>query len=238
YAYLELGIGVFGLLILFGMPAVSTVYIAWAGSGVIGILLRGVAAGICLLPPTTLMGVTLPAVSRYVQTTPQGVSWLGFFYGGNTLGAVIGSLVTGFYLLRVYDMATPTYVAMTLNVAVAVIALVVARAAAYEPPVMTATPAERAPGAWAIYVAIALSGLTALASEVIWTRSLSLLFGATVYTFSLILGIFLIGIGIGSSVGSALARGLERPRVALGWVQMLLCGAIAWAAYTVALSML
>jgi spermidine synthase len=237
YAYLELGIGIFGLLILFGMPAVSTVYIAWAGSGVIGILLRGVAASICLLPPTMLMGATLPAMSRYVQTTPEGVSWLGFFYGGNTLGAVLGSLVTGFYLLRVYDMATATYVALALNLAVAAIALVVARLAPYEPPVTTAATAERAPGAWAIYVAIALSGLTALASEVIWTRSLSLLFGATVYTFALILGVFLIGIGIGSSVGSALARGLERPRVALGWVQMLLCGAIAWAAYTIALSM-
>ena len=79
--------------------------------------------------------------------------------------------------------------------------------------------------------------MTALASQVIWTRTLSLLFGATVYTFSLILAVFLFGIGIGSSVGSVLARGLERPRLALGWVQMLLCGAIAWAAYTLALSL-
>ena len=88
-----------------------------------------------------------------------------------------------------------------------------------------------------MYAAIALSGMTALASQVIWTRTLSLLFGATVYTFSLILAVFLFGIGIGSSVGSMLARSLERPRLALGWVQMLLCGAIAWAAYTLALSL-
>ena len=66
--------------------------------------------------------------------------------------------------------------------------------------------------------------MTALASQVIWTRTLSLLFGATVYTFSLILAVFLFGIGIGSSLGSVMARGLERPRLALGWVQMLLCG--------------
>ena len=79
--------------------------------------------------------------------------------------------------------------------------------------------------------------MTALASQVIWTRMLSLLFGATVYTFSLILAVFLFGIGIGSSVGSVLARSLERPRLALGWVQMLLCGAIAWAAYMLALSL-
>ena len=70
----------------------------------IGILLRGLAAAICLLPPTLLMGATLPAMARWVKTTPEGVSWLGFFYGGNIAGAVLGSLTAGFYLLRVHDM--------------------------------------------------------------------------------------------------------------------------------------
>jgi spermidine synthase len=88
-----------------------------------------------------------------------------------------------------------------------------------------------AKGAWAIYVAIGISGATALASEVIWTRILSLLYGGTVYTFSLILAVFLLGLGIGSSVGSALARSVSRPRVAFAWCQMLLAGAIAWASY-------
>jgi spermidine synthase len=237
YAYLELGIAVLGIIILFGMPIIASAYTAWAGSGVVGILLRGVAAGICLLPPTILMGATLPAVSRWVETSPQGVSWLGFFYGGNTAGAVVGSLLAGFYLLRVYDMATATFVAVALNVIVAVIAVLVARRTPYEMATEVRAKLELASGAWAVYVAIAISGMTALASEVLWTRQLSLLFGGTVYTFSLILGVFLFGIGIGSSVGSALARGLERPRIALGWVQMLLCGAIAWAAYTLALSL-
>ena len=86
YAYLELGIGLIGLLILFGMPVLAKFYTSIAGSGVIGILLRGVAAGICLLPPTLLMGATLPAMSRWVESTPRGVSWLGFFYGGNIAG--------------------------------------------------------------------------------------------------------------------------------------------------------
>jgi spermidine synthase len=237
YAYLELGIGVLGILILFGMPVLSNIYTAWAGSGVIGIMLRGLAAAICLLPPTMLMGATLPAVSRWVETTPEGVSWLGFFYGGNTGGAVIGSLLAGFYLLRVHDMATATFVAVALNVSVAVLAIIVARAVRHEAEDVEKEKVKPAPGSWAVYVAIALSGMTALASEVIWTRLLSLLFGGTVYTFSLILAVFLFGIGIGSSVGSALARGLERPRIALGWCQMLLCGAIAWAAYTLALSL-
>ncbi len=82
-----------------------------------------------------------------------------------------------------------------------------------------------------VYVAIALSGLTALGCEVLWTRSMSLLFGATTYTFSLILAVFLAGLGLGSSVGAALARSLRRPRVALGWSQLALCAAMAWTAW-------
>ena len=105
YAFLELGIGAIGLLVLFGMPLVGGIYTAWAGSGIAGIIFRGVVAGVCLLPPTLLMGATLPAIARWVETTPEGVSWLGFFYGGNIGGAVVGSLLAGFYLLRVFDIA-------------------------------------------------------------------------------------------------------------------------------------
>src|SRR6202043_420696 len=119
YACLELGIALIGLLVLVGMPLISGVYISWAGSGLVGFLFRGVIASICLLPPTLLMGATLPAVARWVETTPEGVSWLGFFYGGNIAGAVIGSLLAGFYLLRIFDSAVATYAAVGLNLLVA-----------------------------------------------------------------------------------------------------------------------
>ena len=87
------------------------------------------------------------------------------------------------------------------------------------------------PDQWAVYLAIALSGLTALACEVLWTRTLSLLFGATVYTFSLILAVFLAGLGIGSSLGSVMARDLTRPRVALASCQLAIAAAMAWTSY-------
>src|SRR5512132_2796958 len=230
YAYLELAIGAAGILLLFGMPLLGGLYFHWGGSGVVGILLRGLAAAICLLPPTLAMGATLPAISRWVESTPEGVSWLGFFYGGNIAGGVIGCLLAGFYLLRVHDAAFATYIALSLNVIVAVLAILIAKRAPYEVVVHPA-PLERASGAWAVYVAIGLSGMTALGAEVIWTRILSLLFGATVYTFSLILAVFLLGLGIGSSIGSAIAGRIARPRLALGWCQMLLCVAMAWTAY-------
>ncbi|PYS26541.1 MAG: hypothetical protein DMG11_19555 [Acidobacteria bacterium] len=231
YAFMELGIGLIGLAIFFGMPLLGGLYLAWAGSGFYGMLFRGIVAGVCLLPPTLLMGATLPAISRWVETTPAGVSWLGFFYGGNIGGAVIGSLLTGFYLLRVHDIAVATFVAVTINAIVAVLSLSLARATSYSPAAEALDGGMTQAGAWTIYTAIALSGMTALASEVIWTRILTLLFGATVYTFSLVLAVFLLGLGIGSALGSALGNQMARPRVALAWCQMLLCAAIAWAAY-------
>ena len=50
------------------------------------------------------------------------MSWLGFFYGGNIAGAVGGCLLAGFYLLRVHDMVTATYVAAAINITVASVA--------------------------------------------------------------------------------------------------------------------
>ena len=67
-----------------------------------------------------------------------------------------------------------------------------------------------------------------------WTRLLSLLLGATVYTFSIILAVFLFGLWAGSSAGSALARRVSEPRLALAACQLLLALAIAWTAFTIA----
>ncbi|MCU1385382.1 MAG: Spermine synthase, partial [Acidobacteria bacterium] len=232
YAALELGIGVLGLVILFAMPLIGGIYTAWGGEGMFGIVFRAIVAGICLLPPTMLMGATLPAISRWVKATPDGIAWLGFFYGGNIAGGVAGCVLAGFYLLRVFDVATATMVAVAINAAVAIIAYVLAGRTTYEADVVTAPRAGAAAGGnTAVYVTIALSGLTALACEVIWTRLLSLHFGATVYTFALILAVFLVGLGLGSTAGATLARDIVSPKRALGWCQLLLCGAIAWAAY-------
>src|SRR5208283_3725057 len=90
-----------------------------------------------------------------------------------------------------------------------------------------------AAGTWAVYLTIALSGMSALGAEVVWTRLLSLLLGATVYTFSLILAVFLVGLGIGSSIGAMLTRSGINTRNALAWCQILCAVAIGWTAYAV-----
>ena len=90
YAKLEAGIGIFGLLVLWLLPHIGGLYTSIGGPGMLGIMVRAVFCCLFLLPPTIMMGATLPAISRWVETTPRGVSWLGFFYGGNTFGAVLG----------------------------------------------------------------------------------------------------------------------------------------------------
>jgi spermidine synthase len=237
YAVIELSIGAIGLLVLVVVPLVGGIYTAWAGSGMVGVFLRAAAAGICLLPPTVLMGATLPALGRWVEATPKGASWLGFFYAANTTGAVLGCLLAGFYLLRVTDITTATFVAVGLNVLVAVASLAVALLVPHAAATTTSAAAADVPGASAIYIATALSGLTGLAAEVVWTRMLSLLIGGTTYTFSLILAAFLLGIGIGSAAGAGLAKDPRRARLALGWCQAALCLGIAWAAYMLSASL-
>jgi spermidine synthase len=238
YAIIEGGIGVCGLLVLLILPLLDHLYAAIGGSGLLGILLRALVAAVCLLPPTLLMGASLPAIARYVESSRRGVSWLGFFYGGNIAGAVLGCLFAGFYLLRVYDMPTATYVAAAINAVVALLSYRLSTRTRYEPTPPADSPAPKAsplPAAQrSVYVAVGLSGLTALGAEVVWTRLLSVMLGATVYTFSIILAVFLAGLGLGSGVASHLARQIKRPRVALGVCQILLAAAIAWTAYTLA----
>ncbi len=235
YAYLELGIGVMGLLVLWLIPVIDRVYAAVASIGLQGVFLRAVVAAICLLPPTLLMGASLPAIARWIETTPSGISWLGFFYGGNIAGAVAGCLIAGFYLLRVYDMAFTTYVAVGINATVGGLALLLARSTEYTPAeAATVSTPVRATDAKIVYLVIGISGMCALGAEVVWTRLLATMMGATVYTFSVILAVFLVGLGIGSSVGALLARSISRPRVALGICQFLAAAGIGWTAYMLA----
>jgi spermidine synthase len=232
------------------MPVAARIYSAHVGSGPTGILLRGLFASVCLLPPTILMGATLPAMARRIESTPHGVSWLGYFYGGNIAGAVFGCLFAGFYLLRIHDSFFATFVAAAINGAVALAAVTLSVSTRFEQQTgaqvsgTMRTEKQAAPEAgvsgqfpWPVYVTIALSGMTAIGAEVVWTRLLSLTLGGTVYAFSIILAVFLFGLGIGSGVGAALARNSLRPGILLGWCQLLLMAAIFWTACMLAESL-
>lgn len=239
YAQLELLIAVFALLVLYVLPWAGGLYTAVGGGGFTGLLLRGLFCAIFLLPPTMAMGATLPAAAGWLRSTPEGVSRAGFYYTANIAGGVIGCLTAGFLLLRVYDIHTATYVALVLNLLVAAVAWMISRVTpgvpaetVAETPPAAALPAWRGPNT-AVYLAIGISGACALGAQVIWTRNLALLLGGTVYTFSLILGTMLLGLGIGSSFGSAIARTTRDARRALVFCQVLAIAGMAWAAWMI-----
>ncbi|MFC1542115.1 fused MFS/spermidine synthase, partial [Candidatus Latescibacterota bacterium] len=235
YGLLELGIGIVGLLVLFYIPYLDRIYIAIIGRGYASTLIRGAVCALCLLPPTMFMGATLPVIARWVEKSSHGMSWLGFFYGGNIGGAVFGCLLAGFYLLRSFDVSIATYVAVSINIAVTVIALFLASQTPYEKPAQAVVQnnSPRVSGFQPVYLVILISGLCALGAEVVWTRLISLILGGSVYTFSIILAVFLTGLGIGSSIGSVITRKTKYPHLALGICQLLLTVTIAWGAFII-----
>ena len=241
-AGLEAGLAAIGLAMPLLLPLVRDSYVAVAVMGYPGVLLRMVVSALVLLPPTILMGATLPVVSRWLGASRDGRSDVGLLYMANIAGGASGTILAGFYLLRVHDVVVASLVAVMINLFAASLAWWLARRHAYVPShdIGSSEAAESgvfvsfAPFASfaterSVYIVAALSGLTALGAEVVWTRQLSLLFGASVYTFSLILAVFLTGLGIGSYAGSTIARRVRSPMAALGVCQLLLVLAIAYA---------
>jgi spermidine synthase len=230
YAGIEAAIALCGLAELVLIPLIDRLYISGAQEGVAGMLTRGLVCAVVLLPPTMLMGASLPAIVRWARSGADlRPSWWGLLYGANTLGAVIGCLLAGFWLLRLYDIHIATFAAAGINLAVAALSFLLSRGPVTASEVVESPRGNRD---WPVVIAIFCSGVAALGSEVVWTRLMGLMFGATVYSFSIILAVFLAGLAIGTAVASSLVKRIE-PRAALGWCQMLAALGIAWTAYAI-----
>ena len=115
YAVLELAIGALGALALHAIPALGALHTAVAGTAAVGVGSRLFVAMLALLPPTILMGATLPVIALWLRRTGRGTAWLGLCYGANAGGGVVGCVLAGFYLLRVHDVYVATGVAVGLN---------------------------------------------------------------------------------------------------------------------------
>jgi len=237
YAVIEAGIAAFGLLQLVLIPLVDALYVAGAQSGAPGMVLRAIVSAIALLPPTILMGASLPAIVRWAKGDSRNASWWGLLYGANTVGAVLGSLFAGFYLMRVHDIYVATFVAAGLNLAVAALSFLLARGESAE---QVSAPSEHAGEEgrrdWPVLIAIACSGASALGAQIVWTRLMSLMYGATVYAFSIILGVFLAGLALGTALGAMIVARVQ-PRLALGWCLIFAALGICWTAWAISYSL-
>jgi spermidine synthase len=214
YAQLEAGIAATVALSPGLLWLVREVYQALGGSVVLGLgagtALRLLLATLVLAVPTLLMGGTLPAAARAIETDEdarrRGVALL---YGVNTLGAVVGSFVATFLLLEVMGTRLTLWLACLLNLAVAVSARAVARSLPAGAPQPARAVEGRAAPAGFVFAAAGLVGFAFFLMELVWYRMLGPVLGGSVFTFGLILTVALLGIGLGGYFYSIV--GHDRP---------------------------
>ena len=226
--FLEVGIGVLGILVLFGIPLVDRIYIAGARARTS----RHAAARLHLRrlpaaahhPDGRVAARPSSAGSKHARAASPGGACST---AATPLGAVFGCLLAGFYLLRIYNMATATYVAVAHQPGRRRWSAICWPRA--PPPAATplASP-QPPPSAAPLLPSRPPTGPStspspspaprALGAEVVWTRLMGMLLGSTVYVFSIILAVFLIGLALGSGLGSLLLRSMrQRPARAWRW---------------------
>jgi spermidine synthase len=205
YGLLEGGVALLALavplLISGAEPLFRVLWSALAGAPFVYGLLRALLVAVILLPPTTLMGATLPILARFLSASVDAAGReAGRAYAINTLGGVIGTLAAGFWLIPELGLRATTFIAAGLNVGIAAASWTAVRGKAGSR--LDAPPAGTPPPALPLVVA-ALSGAASLLYEIAWTRSLVLALGSTVHAFTLILTAFILGLALGSA-GAAL----------------------------------
>jgi spermidine synthase len=197
-------------------------------------LVQVVVSAIILLPPTFLMGGTLPVLSRFVATRRGGVGpAVGLLYGLNTLGAAAGTFLSGFFLVKALGTLKTIYVAAAGNLALALAFL--ALHAFWQTEEAAAAPEEEVEAVveaplgmarmWVLVLAVAISGFVAFSYEVLavaisgfvafsyevlWVRLLTFKFKTTVYAFSIMLTTFLLGLGLGGAAVGFLRKKLPK----------------------------
>lgn len=203
YALIELGVGVAALLTPLLLGIVRTLYLGTGGIAALGqwpaTLLQLLLATVVLAPACLLMGGSLPAAFKWVETDQdQQRGRLGVLYGINTLGALAGVLLSTFWLLEHWGIHRTVMAAAGVNLIIGAVAWWASRKAvpATRFTASTVSSPAKAPPRF-IYLAAGITGFTFFLSELVWFRMLAPLLGSSVYGFGLILALALAGIGLG-----------------------------------------
>jgi spermidine synthase len=246
YGVLEILIGIYALLVpliihhLVGLY--SGVFSAFGQRTLPVTLLRFLVSFLIILIPTTLMGGTLPVLSRFAGAEVRRLGrGIGTLYAVNTFGAVLGSFLSGFILLEAFGVSTSVYMAAAISLLVGLAAVWIGRRAPSGETPKERAPKERAPKERApkeraperirelpgytgflVLLVICISGTAALAYEVVYTKILVFSLGSSAHAFSLMLTTFLAGLALGSFISSRLADRLKRPAEAFGVVEILI----------------
>lgn len=211
YAGLEAGIALSALILPQALHALSLVYpslyVAAEQSAWLLPLSRLLLSFFILLIPCTLIGGTLPVLVRFVARSPEHFGRdFGWFYGMNTLGAVVGCLAAGFYLLGRLGLSATNLIAVGANLFLAAAFLVIDRRVPATPTPLSEGQGRTVPNLTThekiIVGIVVLSGLTVLGLEVLWTRALVQALLSTTYSFTAVLAALLLALALGSFISA------------------------------------
>ena len=232
YAVLETGIGISAFCVPFVFDSMSFIigFIPESVPSFVFGIIQFLIVFIALLIPTTLMGGTLPALSRvFIKSIADLGKGTGKLYGVNTAGAVVGCFLGGFVFIPLFGLRGSISLGAVINVVLGLFCLILGIYMNRQ----TATPAfdkslnvskNKSPinaQAYFIMSMLGVSGFCALAYEVFWTRTLVFLFNSTVYSFAIMLGTFLLGLATGSICLSGYIDKCKKPVMLFA---MLECG--------------
>src|SRR5438552_12411363 len=253
YGYVEVAIGLyafcFNWLYQFGDAVFVRLGTGQLEHRALLLLLKGALSVGLLLGPTVLMGGTLPLLAAWLQRQSSDAGrWSARFYSINSLGAVFGAGLAGFYLVQGLGMVISLQVTALLNVLIGFTAAGLARRHGD----MDRAKTEAAPAPEAVEtpvtktfrnacVLVALTGGVSMGLEVLASRALVLIFGASLQAFAIVLMAFILGIGLGSAVvASPRWQRLRRDigtsvllLAAAGWLGTLVLGITKWVEFYV-----
>jgi len=216
YGFLEVSIGLYAFCFPWIHKAADRIFVA-VGSPLLDhsyalLVLKGALSIGLLLLPTVMMGGTLPLLSAWLQKQSNDAGrWSARFYSTNSLGAVFGSWVAGFILIRSIGMISTLQMTALANVVLGFTAVGLGRRI----QTLTESVTETAVASslddnqshsktlgW-VTALVAITGGVSMGLEVLASRSLTLIFGASVQAFAVVLMAFILGIGLGSSAAAS-----------------------------------
>ncbi|HSD50045.1 MAG TPA: fused MFS/spermidine synthase [Candidatus Methylomirabilis sp.] len=244
YGLLEAGIGVYALLTPILFSKAEDIYIPLYRSLELSFFALNLAQFllifVILLVPTTLMGGTLPVLSRFfVHEIAALGGQVGRLYAFNTFGAALGTYLAGFHLLPTLGIQLSLLLAAILNIGIAALAIVfdrhLSRLGSLPPRGVSPGPVPRLSDSaasnyptdagtqlavWLAVIGLGISGAASMMYEVAWTRALALIIGSSTYAFSTMLVTFLTGLALGSYLFSRVAGRLRINPFLFGGLQL------------------
>jgi spermidine synthase len=232
YAWMELGVGMYCLLYPKFLELLKSVFISIVVSmqlpsdGTAVLILKLLTSLCSLLIPTILMGGTLPIlvrfISRKLEESGRNIAVLYFL---NSFGAVVGSLLAGFFFIRLLGLSTTVYSAAVVNLLIGASAIFLSlwKINSETSEVEAIEEAEQIFPRREVVLAISVAGISGLASmiyEVTWVRMLIPVLGSSTYSFSIMLVAFISGITIGSLIVSSFVQRVKNLPSLLGWYQV------------------